>query len=95
VEAHTASSYTNVAPGAVSNKQQIIEFYKGMNLLEYSLGDFEVIDHAGTTTVTYRSTATFEIQGKHFGPVTYQNMSVWQQQKKGWAMIASSASPIR
>jgi hypothetical protein len=95
VEAHTASSYTNVAPGAVSNKQQIIEFYKGMNLLEYSLGDFEVVDHAGTTTVTYRSTATFEIQGKHFGPVTYQNMSVWQQQKKGWAMIASSASPIR
>jgi uncharacterized protein YceK len=95
VEAHTASSYTNVAPGTVSNKQQIIEFYKGMNLLDYSLGDFEVTDHAGTTTVSYRSTATFEIQGKRFGPVTYQNLSVWQQQKKGWTMIASSAFPIR
>jgi Domain of unknown function (DUF4440) len=95
VEAHTASSYMHVAPGAVSNKQQIIDFYKSMNLLEYSLGEFEVTDHAGTTTVTYVANATFQINGQRTAGARYRVLSVWQQQKNGWAIIANSAFPIQ
>lgn len=91
VEAHTASSYKRVAAGGVTDKQQTIEFYKSMNLLEYSLGEFEVTDHAGTTTVSYLANATFEVNGQRTVGAKYRVLSVWQKQKNGWVMIANSA----
>jgi len=91
VEAHTASSYKHVAAGGIMDKQQTIDFYKSMNLLEYSLGDFEVTDHAGTTTVSYLANATFEVNGQRTVGAKYRVLSVWQKQKNGWSMIANSA----
>ena len=94
VEAHTASAYTHVAADGVKSKQEILDFYKGLDLLEYSLGEFQVTDHAGTTTVSYLANASFEAGGQRT-TARFRVLSVWQQQKNGWAMIANSTTAIQ
>lgn len=93
VEAHTASTYRHAATSGTFNKEQILETYKKLNLVEYSLGDFEVTDNGGAAVVTYNAVVIFELNGQRKGPLKYRNMSVWQQQKKGWQMIAGTAFP--
>ena len=93
VEAHTASTYRHAATSGTFNKEQILETYRKLNLVEYSLGDFEVTDNGGAAVVTYNAVVTFELNGQRKGPLKYRNMSVWQQQKNGWQMIAGTAFP--
>jgi hypothetical protein len=95
VEAHTASNYRHASAGGYYDRQQILDTYKKIALIDYSLGDFEVADHAGTTIVTYNAVVTFELDGVRKGPMKYRNMSVWQQQKDGWQMIAGTAFPAQ
>jgi len=92
VEAHTASAYTHSSAAGVLNKQQGLEVLKSADLVEFSLGDFEIIDHGNTSVLTYTATFTLDYQGQHMGPKTIRRMAVWQQQKKGWAKIADSDS---
>jgi ketosteroid isomerase-like protein len=94
VEAHTASNYSYMAPSGVSDKAKILETYKKLDRLEFSLGDFQVTDHGETTVVTYTAVASYVYEGKALGPTKFRNMTVWQKQKSGWQMIAGAVFPI-
>src|SRR3954468_22492901 len=67
VESHTASTYKHAAASGTFNKDQILATYKKLNLVDYSLGDFDVTDNAGATVVTYNATVTFELDGVRKG----------------------------
>jgi ketosteroid isomerase-like protein len=94
VEAHTASNYSYMAPSGVSNKEQILATYKKLEKLEFSLGEFEVTDHGGTTVLTYTATASYTYEGRAMPATQFRNMTVWQKQKNGWQMIAGAVFPV-
>jgi len=92
LEARTASNFTHTSPNGTFNKQTMIEQYKKTELAEFSLGDFEVVPHGETAVVSYTANYRGTFDGKTLGPVTSRRMDVWQQQKSGWVLIASSES---
>jgi hypothetical protein len=94
VEAHTASSYTHSSSDGVLNKDQGMAVLKSAELVDFSLGEFQVVDNGSTSVVTYTAIFSYDYQGKRTGPVMIRRMSVWQQQKKGWSKIADADSPV-
>lgn len=92
VQSHTASMFSYSAGAAVANKEQRLEQLRALQLLEYSLGEFDVRDHGATTVVSYL--ATFRANGSALSQKA-RFMSVWQQQKDGYVLIASSQSNIQ
>jgi hypothetical protein len=90
VEAHTASTYTHLSGNGALNKQQALEVLKSADLVDFSLGEFRIVDNGGTSVVTYSATFIVDYQGRRIGPTTIRRMAVWQQHKNGWAKIADS-----
>ena len=62
--------------------------YQQTGLQNYSLGDFTVESHGDTATVTYK--ANLVLEGRPTPSNSVRRMSVWQKQKSGWVIIASS-----
>ncbi|MGA2425541.1 MAG: DUF4440 domain-containing protein [Terriglobales bacterium] len=98
VERALASNYAGVTPGGTLDRSATLEQYRGWRLKDYALGDLNTELNATTIVVTYTitlngvsSNATGSSQPL---PSTPQHMmSVWQQQKAGWVVIAHSVSP--
>jgi hypothetical protein len=90
VEAHTASTYTHLSGNGALDKQQALEVLKSADLVDFSLGEFRIVDNGGTTIVTYTATFIIDYQGHRMGPKTIRRMTVWQRHKNGWAKIADS-----
>lgn len=88
IEAHTASNYRHTSPAGVVNKQQMLERYQQAGLQNYSLGDFTVESHGDTATISY--TANLQLDGQPKQSKSVRRLSVWQKQKSGWVLIASS-----
>ena len=90
VESHTASNYTHLSANGSLNKEQALEVLKSADLIDFSLGEFQIKDNGRTSVVTYTASFTIDYQGKRAGPMTIRRMTVWQQQKSGWTKIADS-----
>jgi hypothetical protein len=89
VESHTASNYTHAGPSGVMGKDDALKFLKESTLDDYSLGDFQVTQSGDTWVVTYTANYSYTYQGKSSGPQSMRQMSIWQQQKSGFVLIAS------
>jgi hypothetical protein len=95
IEARTASNFTHTSATGVKNKQQTLATYQRYPLIEHSLGDFEIVSHGDTAIAHF--TALFSYQdetGKTIGPVRNRVMTVWQQHKSGWVVVAKSVTPL-
>ena len=101
VERALASNYAGVAPGGTLDRSATLEQYRGWQLKDYALGDLKTEMNGNTFVVTYTITlnGTFNTaagngtSGSQPLPSTPQHMmTVWQQQKAGWVVIAHSVS---
>ena len=96
VEAHTASNFTHTSAAGVRNKQETITMYQQNPLLEYQLGNFEVVAHGDTAVVHYTADFTYtDESGKTVGPVHNRVQTVWKQHKTGWILVAKAAFPAQ
>ena len=90
VESHLASTFVNSTAEGVMNKEQTMAHIHELDITNYSIGDLQVTPAGNDVIVTY----TLMLQGignGHALPATpWRIMSVWQQQKKGWALQAQS-----
>ena len=92
VEEHLASTYVYQTSGKVRDRDATLEHLKKLEIADYALGEVEVHPDGDSVVITY----TMDLKGSYDGqslllPHT-RMMSVWQQQKKGWAMIAHADS---
>jgi hypothetical protein len=105
VERSLASNYAGVTPSGTLDRSATLEQYRQWQLKDYALGDLNTEMNGTTFVVTYTITlnGTFNAAaGNAAGngttgpqplPSTPQHMmTVWQQQKKGWVVIAHSVS---
>jgi hypothetical protein len=92
LERHIAGTYVCITPHGRMDRSAALEHFRQLGLSDYSLGDFQVELHGNVFVVTYDVT----LQGSGNGPALpntpIRMMSVWQQQKTGWMMIAQTAS---
>ncbi len=101
VERALASNYAGVTPSGTLDRSTTLEQYRQWQLKDYALGDLKTEMNGTTFVVTYTITlnGTFNgaagngATGSQPLPSTPQHMmTVWQQQKAGWVVIAHSVS---
>jgi hypothetical protein len=101
VERALASNYAGLTPSGPLDRSATLEQYRGWQLKDYALGDLNTEMNGTTFVVTYTITlngifnagAGNRTAGPQPLPSTPQHMmTVWQQQKKGWVIIAHSVS---
>ena len=97
VERSLASNYAGVTPGGTLDRSAALEQYHGWQLKDYALGDLKTELNGTTIVVTYTITLNGVTSNGAAGsqplPSAPQHMmTVWQQQKAGWVVIAHSVS---
>jgi hypothetical protein len=97
VDRALASNYAGVTPGGTFDRSATLEQYRGWQLKDYALGDLKTELNGTTIVVTYTITlhgvSSSGTGGSQPLPSAPQHMmTVWQQQKAGWVVIAHSVS---
>jgi hypothetical protein len=90
LERHIAANYTCITPHGRLDRSAALEHLRQFELKDYSLGDFAVELQGNVLVVTYDITLRSDNQSLPSGPM--RMMTVWQQQKRGWIVIAQTAS---
>jgi hypothetical protein len=97
VERALASNYAGVTPNGTLDRSTTLEQYRGWLLKDFAIGDLKTEMNGTTFVVTYTITLNGVTSNGTAGsqplPSTPQHMmTVWQQQKAGWVVIAHSVS---
>lgn len=96
VERALASNYAGITPNGTLDRSAALEQYRSWQLKDYALGDLKTELNGSTIVVTYTITLNGNSNGSAGSqplPSAPQHMmTVWQQQKKGWVVIAHSVS---
>jgi hypothetical protein len=96
VERALASNYMGTAPTGPLDRAAALDQYRSWQLKDYAIGDLKTEMNGTTFVVTYTITLNGIAKGTAASqplPSAPQHMmTVWQQQKAGWVVIAHSAS---
>ena len=87
-----ASNYLGTAPAETLDRAAALARYQQWQLKHYALGDVRTELNGSTIVVTYSITLGGSAGSQPLPSAPLRMMSVWQQQKTGWVMIAHSVS---
>jgi hypothetical protein len=93
VERSLASNFVSVTPPGQRDRAATLEHLKQLRLQDYSLGEFQTELNGNTFVVTYTATVHGTINGQPLPEGPMHMMTVWQEQKAGWVVIARSIVP--
>lgn len=92
VERALASNYAGVTPAGTLDRAAALEQYRGWQLKECAIGDLKTEMNGSTFVVTYTITLNGTAGSQPLPSAPQHMMTVWQQQKSGWVVIAHSVS---
>ena len=92
VDRALASNYAGVTPSGALDRSATLEQYRSWQLKDYALGDLRTELNGTTIVVTYTITLNGTGGSQPLPPAPQHMMTVWQQQKAGWVVIAHSVS---
>ncbi|HEX3321491.1 MAG TPA: nuclear transport factor 2 family protein [Terriglobales bacterium] len=87
-----SSNFVATLPDNQLGRDEWFNRIKQMELQEFSIGELRVELHGTTMVVTYQITLNGKQAGQPLAANSLRRMSVWQQQKSGWVLIAQSSS---
>ena len=88
VERHLAGNFVYATPGKTLDRAEALEQFQQMQIQEFSIGDLSTEMNRDAFVVTYAVTLRGTADGQTFPSQPERRMSVWQEQKNGWVMIA-------
>jgi hypothetical protein len=93
IERALASNYAGVTSSGTVDRSAALDQYRSWQLKEYAIGDLKTELNGTTIVVTYTISLNGTVGSQPLPSVPQRMMTVWQQQKKGWMVIAHSVSP--
>ena len=93
VERALASNYEGETPGGTLDRSATIDQYRSWQLKDFSIGELKTELNGSTIVVTFTITLNGTAAGQPLPTAPQHMMTVWQQQKMGWVVIAHSVSP--
>jgi hypothetical protein len=98
IERTLSSNYAGVSPAGSLDREAALNQYRGWQLKDYTIGDLKTELNGTTIVVTYTITmigteTTGTANGSPLPSTPQHMMTVWQQQKSGWIVIAHSVTP--
>lgn len=88
IERHIGVNYVAIGPPGVLDREQLMAHLKQFDIDEYSLGNVETKPNGADMMVTYDFTAHGTLGGQPLPPVPFHMLTIWQQVKGGWIMVA-------
>jgi hypothetical protein len=92
VEGAFASNYTGLGPNGTLDRAAALDQYRSWQLASYSLGDLTTEMNGNTFVITYNITLNGNAGSQPLPSTPQHMMTVWQQQKAGWVIIAHTVS---
>ena len=92
IERALASNYAGVTPAGTLDREATLAQYRQWQLNDYSLGNLNTELNGSTIVVTYTITMKGTAGSAPLPSTPQHMMTVWQQQKAGWIVIAHSVS---
>ncbi len=92
LEAHIGSGFVGLSPAGTGDKNKVMDHLRGMDLQEFQVGELQSQVSGGDLIVTYTITCK-GTAGGHPLPSPLRMMSVWQELKHGWVLVAHSTVP--
>jgi hypothetical protein len=92
VERALASNYAGVTPSGTLDRVAALEQYRSWQLKDQAIGDLKTEMNGSTIVVTYNITLNGTAGSQPLPSAPQHMMTVWQQQKAGWVVIAHSVS---
>jgi hypothetical protein len=92
VERALASNYVGTTPAGTLDRAATLEQYRQWRVKDYSLGDVKTEMNGNTIVVTYTITLNGTAGAQPLPSAPQHMMTVWQQQKRGWIVIAHGVS---
>ena len=93
VERALASNYEGETPGGTLDRSATLDQYRSWQLKDFSIGDLKTELNGSTIVVTLTITLNGTAGGQPLPTAPQHMMTVWQQQKAGWVVIAHSIAP--
>jgi len=91
VENHLAPMFVGVdTHGKQYDRAGWLDHWKSIQIRDYSLGEVAVQPNGADMVVAYEIRASGEMSGQPIPDAGVRVVSVWQQLKKGWVMIAQT-----
>jgi hypothetical protein len=87
-----ASNYMGVTPAGALDRTATLDQYRQWQLKDYALGDLSTELNGSTIVVAYTITLNGTAGGQPLPAAPQHMLTVWQQQKTRWVMIAHSVS---
>jgi ketosteroid isomerase-like protein len=96
VERHLAPVFVGVdTDGRSYDHAAWIEYWKAAQIRDLSLGEITVQPEGPDMVVTYELHLSGARSSQPIPSSSLRVVSVWQQLKKGWVLIAQSSTPVR
>ena len=92
IERVLASNYVGVTPAGSVDRDATLQQYRQWKLTDFSISDLRTELNTSTFVVTYTITFNGTSANQPLPSTPQHMMTVWQQQKKGWMVIAHSVS---
>ncbi len=92
IERALASNYAGVTPAGTLDRDAALAQYRQWQLDDYSLGNLTTELNGSTIVVAYTITLKGTAGSGPLPSIPQHMMTVWQQQKAGWIIIAHSVS---
>jgi hypothetical protein len=92
IERVMASNYSGVTPQGTLDRDAALAQYRQWQLHDYSIGNLNTELNGNTMVVAYTITLKGTADSAPLPLIPQHMMTVWQQQKAGWIVIAHSIS---
>jgi uncharacterized protein DUF4440 len=86
-----APTFVSQSSRGAEDKEATLARLQTMDLQQVSIGDIQVQTNGADMVVTYRISMSGSLGGQPLVVEQARMMSVWQQVKRGWIMIAQAA----
>jgi len=92
IERVLASNYAGVTPAGIIDRAAALDQYRQWKLNDFSIGDLRTELNTTTFVVTYTISLNGTAGTQPLPSAPQHMMTVWQQQKSGWMVIAHSVT---
>jgi hypothetical protein len=92
VERALASNYVGVTQNGTLDRDATIQQYRSWQIKDFAIGDLKTEWNGTTVVVTFAMTLNGTANAQPLPSTPQHMMTVWQQQKNGWVVIAHSVT---
>ena len=93
VERRLGSNLVVVVPTGTRDRAAQMEFLKGLEITDYSIGEMQVTPNGNDMVVTYTMSMQGTVNGEPIGQGPWRMLGVWQQVGTSWVAIVQAGMP--